>query len=119
MSEQEQLQQAVEETIAILAASLKERAGRYLEGAQEDLDKWAFDIAESTVRAAQAGDKARLDELRAQALGVLEVSRLRAVKQADALLEEAISASISIAFALLSSGSSLLGQVAAKLTEDA
>lgn len=122
MSEQQQIEQLVKDAVAALAVALKEQASLYLQGAQEDLDRWAFDISESVIAAARTGDKERLKELKAQALGILEVNRLRAVKQADALLERAIDASLEVAFqvslVLLSSGSSALGNLSDKLAGD-
>lgn len=71
-----------------VVAILKESFGKVLEGAQEDLDLYAREIATDLIAAAREGREDLVDELVHQTRTLAERNRLRAVHEAWDTAEE-------------------------------
>lgn len=80
---------------------LRDSLSGVLEGANSDLTNYFNDIAQDLTRAMRRGDSKLTEEIKAQALALLEINRIRVVGAQSRVFDAILNTAIRVASAIL------------------
>lgn len=92
-----------------LSQLLRDELSKVVSGAKADLDAFTAQITEDMVRALREGKQGMTQELRGQALALVEIHRLRVANSADDIIERVLGIAMRVASLSLGNVTGWLG----------